>query len=99
MVETCGIERGIAARATRELLLKGALVKIGRDAVISAASEQRVRQLVSDAIAAAGGAATTSVLKEALGLPRKQAIALLEHLDRAGFTVLDKAAGGLRSLR
>ena len=99
VVETCGIERGIAARATRELLLKGALVKIGRDAVISAAAEQRVRQLVSDAIAAAGGAATTSVLKEALGLPRKQAIALLEHLDRAGFTVLDKAAGGLRSLR
>ena len=44
-------------------------------------------------------AATTSVLREALGVSRKRAISILEHLDAVRFTVLDKEAGGLRSLR
>jgi len=48
---------------------------------------------------ATGGAATTSVLREALGVSRKRAISILEHLDAVRFTVLDKDAGGLRSLR
>ena len=43
--------------------------------------------------------ATTSVLREALGVSRKRAISILEHLDAVRFTVLDKDAGGLRSLR
>lgn len=45
------------------------------------------------------GAATTSVLREALSVSRKRAISILEHLDAVRFTVLDKDAGGLRSLR
>ena len=36
---------------------------------------------------------------EALGVSRKRAISILEHLDAVRFTVLDKEAGGLRSLR
>ena len=50
-------------------------------------------------IEADGGAATTSVLREALGVSRKRAISILEHLDAMRFTTLDKEAGGLRSLR
>ena len=66
---------------------------------LSAAAEAHARELVAAAIEAAGGAATTSVLREALGVSRKRAISILEHLDAVRFTVLDKDAGGLRSLR
>lgn len=97
--EACNLDAATTSRAVRELLLASSAIKIGRDVVISAAAEQRARLLVADAIAAAGGAATTSVLKEALGISRKPAIALLEYFDRTGFTVLDKTSGGLRSLR
>ena len=37
------------------------------------------------------------MLREALGVSRKRAISILEHLDAVRFTVLDKEAGGLRS--
>lgn len=99
LADACGIDRGVAARAVRELLLAGSAVKIGRDAVMSSSAERRARDIVSRTLAAAGGAATTSALKDALGVSRKQAIALLEHFDRVGFTVLDRASGGLRSPR
>ena len=39
------------------------------------------------------------MLREALGVSRKRAISILEHLDAVRFTVLDKDSGGLRSLR
>ncbi len=47
----------------------------------------------------AAAEAHVRVLVEALGVSRKRAISILEHLDAVRFTVLDKEAGGLRSLR
>ena len=91
--------RDTMTRALRELSLNRSIVKVERDVALSAAAEAHARELVAAAIEAAGGAATTSVLREALGVSRKRAISILEHLDAVRFTVLDKNAGGLRSLR
>ena len=97
--EQLQLGRDTMTRALRELSLNRSIVKIERDVALSAAAEARARELVAAAIADAGGAATTSVLREALGVSRKRAISILEHLDAVRFTVLDKEAGGLRSLR
>lgn len=97
--EQLQLGRDTMTRALRELSLNRAIVKVERDVALSAAAEAHARELVAAAIEAAGGAATTSVLREALGVSRKRAISILEHLDAVRFTVLDKEAGGLRSLR
>ena len=97
--EQLQLDRDTMTRALRELSLNRSIVKVERDVALSAAAEGRARELVAAAIEAAGGAATTSVLREALGVSRKRAISILEHLDAVRFTVLDKEAGGLRSLR
>ena len=97
--EQLQLDRDTMTRALRELSLNRSIVKVERDVALSAAAEAHARELVAAAIEAAGGAATTSVLREALGVSRKRAISILEHLDAVRFTVLDKDAGGLRSLR
>ena len=97
--EQLQLGRDTMTRALRELSLNRSIVKVERDVALSAAAEAHARELVVAAIDAAGGAATTSVLREALGVSRKRAISILEHLDAVRFTVLDKEAGGLRSLR
>ena len=97
--ERLQLDRDTMTRALRELSLNRSIVKVERDVALSAAAEVHARELVAAAIADAGGAATTSVLREALGVSRKRAISILEHLDAVRFTALDKEAGGLRSLR
>ena len=97
--EQLQLDRDVMTRALRELSLNRAIVKVERDVALSAISEAHARELVAAAIEAAGGAATTSALREALGVSRKRAISILEHLDAVRFTTLDKDAGGLRSLR
>lgn len=93
------LDRDTMTRALRELSLNRSIVKVERDVALSAAAEAHAREVVATAIEAAGGAATTSVLREALGVSRKRTISILEHLDAVRFTVLDKESGGLRSLR
>ena len=97
--EQLQLDRDTMTRALRELSLNRSIVKVERDVALSATAESHARELVAAAIVAAGGAATTSALREALGVSRKRAISILEHLDAVRFTVLDKEAGGLRSLR
>lgn len=97
--EQLQLDRDTMTRALRELSLNRFIVKVERDVALSAAAEAQAREVVAAAIEAAGGAVTTSVLREALGVSRKRAISILEHLDAVRFTTLDKGAGGLRSLR
>lgn len=97
--EQLQLDRDTMTRALRELSLNHSIVKVERDVALSAAAEAYAREVVATAIEAAGGAATTSVLREALGVSRKRTISILEHLDAVRFTVLDKESGGLRSLR
>ena len=93
------LDRDVMTRALRELSLSRRIVKIERDVALSAGAETHARELVAATIDAAGGTAPTSALRESLGVSRKRAIQILEHLDAVRFTVLDKEAGGLRSLR
>ncbi len=97
--EQLQLDRDTMTRALRELSLNHSIVKVERDVALSAAAEAHAREVVATAIEDAGGAATTSVLREALGVSRKRTISILEHLDAVRFTVLDKESGGLRSLR
>lgn len=97
--EQLQLDRDTMTRALRELSLNHSIVKVERNVALSAAAEAHAREVVATAIEAAGGAATTSVLREALGVSRKRTISILEHLDAVRFTVLDKESGGLRSLR
>lgn len=97
--ERLQLDRDTMTRALRELSLNRSIVKIERDVALSAVADAHARELVVAAIEASGGATTTSVLREALGVSRKRAISILEHLDAVRFTRLDKEAGGLRSLR
>lgn len=97
--EQLQLDHDTMTRALRELSLNHSIVKVERDVALSAAAEAHAREVVATAIEAAGGAATTSVLREALGVSRKRTISILEHLDAVRFTVLDKESGGLRSLR
>lgn len=97
--EQLHLDRDTMTRALRELSLNRSIVNIERDVALSAVAEAHAREVVTAAIEAAGGAATTSVLREALGVSRKRVISILEHLDAVRFTTLDKDAGGLRSLR
>lgn len=97
--EQLQLDRDTMTRALRELSLNHSIVKVERDVALSAAAEAHAREVVATAIEAAGGAATTSVLREALGVSRKRTISILEHLDAVRFTTLNKEAGGLRSLR
>lgn len=95
--ERLQLDRGTMTRALRELSLNRSIVKIERDVALSAAAEVHARELVAAAIDAAG-AATTSALREALGVSRKRTISILEYLDSVRFTRLDKDEG-LRFLR
>lgn len=97
--EQLQLDRDTMTRVLRELSLNHSIVKVERDVALSAAAEAHAREVVATAIEAVGGAATTSVLREALGVSRKRTISILEHLDAVRFTVLDKESGGLRSLR
>lgn len=97
--EQLQLDRDTMTRALRELSLNHSIVKVERDVALSAAAEAHAREVVATAIEAAGGAATTSVLREALGVSRKRTVSILEYLDAVRFTVLDKESGGLRSLR
>lgn len=97
--EQLQLDRDTMTRVLRELSLNHSIVKVERDVALSAAAEAHAREVVATAIEAAGGTATTSVLREALGVSRKRTISILEHLDAVRFTVLDKESGGLRSLR
>ena len=96
--ERLQLDRDTMTRALRELSLSRSIVKVERDVALSAAADAHAREVVAAAIEVAGGAATTSVLREALGVSRKRTISILEHLDAVRFTALDKDVG-LRSLR
>ena len=80
--------------AFESLVAAGALIRIGDD-VYRREQFDRARATVENALANAGSA-TTSQLRVALGISRKYALPLLEHLDTLGLTVRD---GDLRRLR
>lgn len=93
-----GLDGASVLRALRELEARGGAECVERTYYLGSAAAAEARERVRATIEAHGGSATASDLREALGLSRKYALPLLEHLDQAGFTVRDRAGNGERSL-
>ncbi len=93
-----GVGSADLLRGLRGLAAKGRAEEVGRTYYLGAAAADQARQAVKAAIEGAGGSATASALREALGLSRKYAMPLLEHLDQVGFTRRDPADPNLRRL-
>ena len=84
-------------RGMRELAEQGKAERIEKNYYFSAEAAARARDIIRDVITPTGSA-TASDLREALGLSRKYALPLLEHLDKNGFTHRDKEDPNLRHL-
>lgn len=92
-----GMPEPLVRRGVTLLVEAGRAVAVDRGYAVDAAAFEEARRTVARAIGAAGGAAATGDLREALGLSRKYALPLLEYLDKTGFTVRG-ADGQTRSL-
>jgi selenocysteine-specific elongation factor len=64
---------------------EGHLAKVGGDLYLHAESEAKMRQLVTERLAAGGGL-TVAEIRDLLGTTRKYAVPLCEYLDRIGVT-------------
>jgi selenocysteine-specific elongation factor len=80
LAERLGTERGEVERALGELVGAGAAVRLKADVIYPAAAYERLRDRVL-ALADEGGSTSIAEIRDALGLSRKYAQALLEHLD------------------
>ena len=80
-LEADGFGRDVIDAAARE----GRVVKISPELVITPASFERAKALVT----AARDGITVSTFRESLGTSRKYAVPMLEHLDRIGVTRRD----------
>lgn len=87
LAEELGMPEPTVRRGLTMLVDSGRAVAVERTYVMGADAYGRARSVVAEAIRSAGGQATASALREALGLSRKYALPLLEHFDRVGFTV------------
>ncbi len=87
LAEELGMPEPTVRRGLTMLVDAGRAVAVERTYVMGADAYGRARATVAEAIRSAGGQATASSLREALGLSRKYALPLLEHFDRVGFTV------------
>ena len=72
-------------QALRFLLETGEAVEIGSEVVLAAEAFGRAKRTIGDQLRA-GGPATVSALRQALGSSRRILVPLLERLDREGFT-------------
>lgn len=93
-----GLDVNTTRRALRLLAEQGEAVCVERSYYLCAAAYEDARERVRATIEGAGGAASASELREALGLSRKYALPLLEHLDQVGFTRRDRENQGVRRL-
>ena len=80
------------------LVDEGRVVMIDKSYALTPEALRQASEVVARTIRDAGGAATASQLREALGISRKYALPLLEYLDRTGLTVRDAEDAGLRRL-
>ncbi|MDZ4168592.1 MAG: selenocysteine-specific translation elongation factor [Coriobacteriia bacterium] len=96
MLDSTGVDPGVARKALARLVSEGRLVRVSSDFHFSPAAIAAVRATLEAYFASRSEGATTSDLREALGLSRKYAIPLLEYLDSQGIT---KREGDLRTLR
>ncbi len=75
-----------AGEFVQRLLFEGSLVRIGQDFAYTAPQWERIRSALRSHFALQN-ALQVGDLKSLLGISRKHAIPLLEHTDRAGWTI------------
>jgi selenocysteine-specific elongation factor len=80
LAEALGSERREVEKAFRELASAGAAVRAKADVVYAASAYEKLARLIL-ALAERDGATTIAAVRDALGLSRKYAQALLEQLD------------------
>ncbi|HEX2393540.1 MAG TPA: SelB C-terminal domain-containing protein [Solirubrobacterales bacterium] len=80
LAERAGVERREVEAALRELVAAGAAVRVKPDVLYPAATYARLREAIV-ALAERQGSVSLAEARDALGLSRKYAQALLEHLD------------------
>ena len=93
-----GLDVATTRRALRLLADRGLAEAIDRSFYLSSEAAAEARERVRAAIEAAGGSASASELREALGLSRKYALPVLEHFDQVGFTKRDRDNQSARQL-
>ncbi len=93
-----GLDEPTLRRGLTMLCDAGRAVAVDRSYVMGKAAHDGVCRTVADTIRAGGGEVSAGELREALGLSRKYAMPLLEHLDKIGFTVRSSDGQGARSL-
>ncbi|MEE8716946.1 MAG: selenocysteine-specific translation elongation factor [Coriobacteriales bacterium] len=86
-------------RALRGLASQGRAEQIDKTYYLDSRAAEQAREVVRRTIEQGGGSATASELRSALGISRKYAMPLLEHLDQVGFTARDAADPNRRILR
>lgn len=91
-----GVDAGLARQVLGRLATDGTIVRVSSEMHFSAASIATARERLVAHLGANPDGATTSELREVLGVSRKYAIPLLEYFDAQGVT---KRAGDLRTLR
>ncbi len=96
LLSATGIDATVARKALAKLVADGRLVRVSSDLHFGPDAIDEVRQALERHFTVRPEGATTSELREALGLSRKYAIPLLEYLDSQGFT---KREGDFRTLR
>ena len=94
-----GMAEPVLRRGLNMLVDAGRAVAIDRTWVLSAAAVAGAKSTIAAAISAGGGSATAGELREALGVSRKYAMPLLEHLDKMGFTARADEAGARKLVR
>ncbi len=98
LAAAAGMSVANVRRALAGLQGRGLVEEVAPTYHLPADAYRDARERVAEAIRAAGGTATASDLREALGLSRKYALPVLEHLDKAGFTTRDREDPNLRRL-
>ena len=98
LAEELGMSEPSVRRGLTMLVDAGRAVAVERTYVMGSDAYGRARSIVAETIRSAGGQATASALREALGLSRKYALPLLEHFDRTGFTVRSADEQSMRRL-
>ncbi|MDR3686967.1 MAG: selenocysteine-specific translation elongation factor [Coriobacteriia bacterium] len=91
-----GAEVVVVRKVLGRLVAAGAVVRVTSELHFSAGAYESARDKLRPVLAEHPEGATAAELRDALGVSRKFAIPLLEHLDAQGFT---KRVGDLRTLR
>lgn len=96
LAAAAGVDAGLARKVLGALAADGSVVRVSSELHFSGEAIAGARRALIEGLQARGAGATTSELREVLGVSRKYAVPLLEYFDAQGVT---RREGDLRVLR